>query len=66
MKFAAIAGLCPTCTHCRIIDSAKGSRFYLCQLGVDKQAGFPKYPHVPVLRCHGFKQETADSSSQTQ
>ena len=57
------AGLCVLCAHCRVIDSARGSRFYLCQLGVDLRPGFVKYPHLPVLRCSGFEGSAQPSDS---
>ena len=37
----------------RIVDTRKGSRFYLCELSeVDPR--FAKYPPIPVLRCIGY------------
>ena len=56
-------GLCATCAHCRLIDSAKGSRFYLCQLGVENRPGFRKYPPLPVLRCNGFRDDARAAGS---
>jgi hypothetical protein len=46
-------GLCPRCAHVKIITSAKGSTFLLCQLSLS-DARFPKYPPQPVVRCTGF------------
>jgi len=38
----------------RILESDKGSRFFLCELS--KEDGrFSKYPPQPVLRCAGFE-----------
>jgi hypothetical protein len=46
-------GLCETCRNVRIVETKRGSRFYLCELSeVDPR--FPKYPRLPVLRCSGF------------
>jgi hypothetical protein len=46
-------GLCGACANARVIESGKGSRFYLCKLSsVDPR--FPKYPRLPVLECAGF------------
>lgn len=46
-------GLCGVCSHARVIETRKGSVFYLCGLsGVDP--AFPRYPRLPVLRCRGF------------
>lgn len=48
-------GLCAACENVKIIDTRKGSRFYLCQLA-EVDARFPRYPRIPVLRCHGFRE----------
>lgn len=63
-----IVGLCEGCRHTQIVESARGSRFYLCTLSrVDPS--FPKYPELPVLACTGYQQKDAtldirsDSSS---
>ena len=46
-------GLCAVCVNVRVIESGKGSRFYLCKLSaVDPR--FPKHPRLPVLQCAGF------------
>ena len=50
---APTAGLCESCANVRIVETRKGSRFYLCTLSeVDMR--FPKYPRIPVLRCAGY------------
>jgi len=47
------AGLCESCANVRVVETRKGSRFYLCTLSeVDPR--FPKYPGIPVLRCAGY------------
>lgn len=46
-------GLCGSCANVKVVETRKGSRFYLCQLS-DVDPRFPKYPRIPVLRCHGF------------
>jgi len=48
------AGLCERCVNVKIVESARGSRFYLCQLSATDPR-FPKYPRLPVLRCSGFR-----------
>lgn len=53
-KINDAAGLCTDCEHARLISSAKGSQFLLCQLS-QSDPGFPKYPRLPVLRCSGHK-----------
>lgn len=47
-------GLCTRCRHMEVVGSAKGSRFYLCRLS-SVDAGFPKYPRLPVMHCRGFE-----------
>ncbi len=46
-------GLCRACRNARIVTSAKGNAFYLCELSATDPA-FAKYPRLPVLRCAGF------------
>lgn len=47
-------GLCATCEHSRVIESARGSRFWMCRLS-ETDARFRKYPPLPVLRCSGYR-----------
>ncbi len=47
-------GLCASCTHVRIIENRRGSRFYLCELSAVDPA-FPRYPRLPVLQCRGYE-----------
>ena len=50
----AEAGLCARCAHVQVIESSRGSAFYLCRLStIDPR--FPKYPRIPVIACTGFK-----------
>ena len=49
-----IAGLCATCRNSRVIQSARGSRFWNCLLH-ERDERFPKYPRLPVIRCQGFE-----------
>jgi hypothetical protein len=52
------AGLCARCSHSRVIESGRGSRFWMCQLHrVDES--FAKYPRLPVLQCRGFEARDA-------
>ena len=46
-------GLCGTCHFARVIKSAKGSTFILCNLAKN-DARFSKYPRLPVLECSGY------------
>jgi hypothetical protein len=56
-------GLCAACRYARVVQSARGSTFYLCRLAeVDPR--FAKYPRLPVLRCTGFEPvETIEDES---
>ncbi len=47
------AGLCADCQHAKKIESARGSKFVLCELSATNPA-FPKYPRLPVLKCAGY------------
>lgn len=47
-------GLCASCRNVQVIESARGSTFYLCRLAA-VDAAFPKYPRLPVLRCAGYE-----------
>jgi hypothetical protein len=54
-------GLCVECVHARRIVSERGSVFFLCRLSAT-DAGFPKYPRLPVLQCHGFEPVPKDQN----
>lgn len=49
-------GLCGACTHARLIQSGKGSSFWMCELA-KSDPRFRKYPPLPVTRCPGFEPE---------
>ena len=54
MSPAIDPGLCAGCRHVRVVESQRGSRFYLCELSrVDPR--FPRYPRLPVLACAGYE-----------
>ncbi|HEX5727439.1 MAG TPA: hypothetical protein VFX98_18350 [Longimicrobiaceae bacterium] len=53
MPGSAAVGLCAVCANAKVVETRRGSRFYLCTLSeVDPR--FPRYPNLPVLRCLGF------------
>ncbi|MFN8455119.1 MAG: hypothetical protein U0401_10715 [Anaerolineae bacterium] len=54
MPIPPLAGLCAACRHAKIIHSAKGSLFIMCNL-VKTDPRYSKYPVLPVLRCQGFE-----------
>jgi hypothetical protein len=47
-------GLCATCRHARVVQSARGSTFYFCRRA-EADARFVKYPRLPVLHCAGYE-----------
>jgi hypothetical protein len=51
-------GLCADCLYARLIESAKGSQFLLCQLS-QSDPSFPKYPRLPILACAGYSPKPA-------
>jgi GrpB-like predicted nucleotidyltransferase (UPF0157 family) len=53
----AAPGLCADCTHARGIESARGSRFILCELSFT-DLRFIKYPRLPVLACEGYSSKS--------
>ncbi len=56
-------GLCGACRHSRVIQTARGSIFRLCERSTTDPR-FPRYPNLPVLECVGF--EPASSKTRTQ
>jgi hypothetical protein len=55
-------GLCRACRHVRVINSGRGSTFYLCRLA-ERDPRFPKYPRLPVLACAGYEPSPVPCSS---
>lgn len=62
-------GLCRGCQNARLVKSARGSVFLLCQ--APKSFQLPKYPPLPVITCPAFSPEpdkradNDEASSQT-
>ncbi len=50
-----LIGLCALCHYARVIQSAKGSKFVMCNLAKTDQR-FNKYPALPVMACFGYEQ----------
>ena len=53
------AGLCASCTRARRVTSGRGSTFILCARS-QSDAGYPKYPRLPVVRCAGYEAGEGD------
>jgi hypothetical protein len=49
-------GLCRTCLHVKVINTPRGSTFYLCRLS-ETDPRFDKYPRLPVIRCAGYQKK---------
>jgi hypothetical protein len=47
------AGLCASCVHAKVITSARGSAFSLCQRSATDPE-FPRYPVLPMRSCRGY------------
>jgi hypothetical protein len=47
-------GLCDTCVHQQIVRNTRGSVFSLCRRSRE-DAGYPRYPRMPVLACPGHE-----------
>jgi len=58
---AASVGLCLDCVHAKVIQSDRGSAFYLCRLSATDRE-FPKYPRLPVRICRGYENSKAEGS----
>jgi hypothetical protein len=54
MSSSTPRGLCETCRHARTVETARGSRFVLCERS-RTDPRFPRYPPLPVTRCAGFE-----------
>lgn len=55
-EFPPNAGLCRACRHARLVQSARGSVFLLCE--APKEFSLPKYPRLPVVACIAFQPQT--------
>jgi hypothetical protein len=49
-------GLCADCRFIRVVQSARGSKFYFCERSATDPT-FPKYPRLPVLLCRGYEEK---------
>lgn len=58
-------GLCRACRNSRLVRSARGSTFWLCELSRVDPA-FPRYPPLPVVRCSGFTVAVVDRGADAQ
>ena len=49
-----IVGQCESCRWHRVVESGRGSKFWMCQRSRFDER-FPKYPRLPVLACIGYE-----------
>jgi hypothetical protein len=54
MNILSPIGLCTTCRYIKIIKSAKGSIFVMCE-GAKVDTRLRKYPVLPVFECVGYE-----------
>ena len=52
--------LCESCRWLRVVTSARGSRFLLCERSFTEPE-YPKYPRQPVVRCAGYEAAAVSS-----
>jgi hypothetical protein len=55
-------GLCASCTHARVIESDRGSRFYFCERS-KTDVRFPRYPRLPLVTCIGYDEKACTEST---
>ncbi len=51
--FDPAVGLCSLCRHARVVRSARGASFWLCERAADDPS-LRKYPALPRTECHAF------------
>lgn len=50
------AGLCADCAFARVVETRRGSAFYLCLLS-ETDPAFARYPRLPVMQCEGYERK---------
>jgi len=46
-------GLCRNCQFVRIVETTRGTAFYLCERSREDRR-FAKYPTLPKVACEGY------------
>jgi hypothetical protein len=54
-------GLCRSCRHMLLVQTSRGSTFYLCRRS-EKDPAYARYPRLPVIQCPGFEPDPKLSS----
>ena len=62
MNAPPAVGLCDSCRHQQVVRNTRGSSFSLC-LRAREDERYPKYPRLPVLRCRGHEQRSAEEKA---
>jgi len=52
----AQAGLCADCRFMQLVQSDRGSQFFLCERSATDPS-YPKYPRLPVFQCAGYERK---------
>jgi hypothetical protein len=47
-------GLCAACRHARVVETARGSRFWRCARA-ERDPHYVRYPPLPVRACRGHE-----------
>jgi hypothetical protein len=63
MQLSPRAGLCAGCQYVKVIQSARGSFFLLCERS-KTDPRFNKYPVLPVLQCPGYEPRREEETEQ--
>jgi hypothetical protein len=53
------AGLCAHCRYVRLVTSARGSTFLLCDRSRSEPEYYAKYPRLPVASCSGYERHAS-------
>jgi len=56
--FDPAVGLCSLCQQARVVRSARGARFWLCE-GANADPSLRKYPALPRTDCHAFDSDVS-------
>ena len=49
------AGLCNQCAHQRVVTTARGPVYSLCERSRLEPDRYARYPRLPVHQCPGFE-----------
>jgi hypothetical protein len=64
LRLSVPAGLCASCAHTQVVETARRSVFFLCRLSVTDPR-FSRYPRLPVVSCPGYRVGGAEARDLT-